>query len=452
MTLLHEALPSAATLVAVVPGDLADDDAELAARIRISVAGYHAATTSDELETAIAILQARAIGDEAEDPFGPRVRADSYAGLADAAERAVADDALDLETVLAILFESGAVAALQGRRLIRFLGLTAAIRRATWDLAAAELERRAAPPDTYVELGRLLFLASELSSLAIGEGYRATERELLDRDAAARRAALDELLGSTSTEPRTTARLRRLAMRYGVDPDATYRLAAVLPGPELDPTPATPGIDEEDLELMARRVDHMLRRPVGRTEGPGVGIRVPLAITWRGAIVAILGQDPREWSRLREALDTVLGTDPAHWIAIAAQAEGIGSLAHGLIELQEGLRVAASLGRRGVIDDLAEVGIERMLLGDPALVKSVIDRELGPLLADPRMGEELVETLQVFFDAGENRRETARRLHLADRTVAYRLERAEQLLGHGFEGEAGRRLNVALTLRRLAAP
>ena len=65
------------------------------------------------------------------------------------------------------------------------------------------------------------------------------------------------------------------------------------------------------------------------------------------------------------------------------------------------------------------------------------------------MGEELIETLQVYFDAGENRRETARRMHLADRTVGYRLDRAETLLGHGLEGDAGRRLNVALTLRRL---
>ena len=80
---------------------------------------------------------------------------------------------------------------------------------------------------------------------------------------------------------------------------------------------------------------------------------------------------------------------------------------------------------------------------------AIVERELGPLLADPRMGDELIETLQVFFDAGANRRETARRLHLADRTIAYRLERAEQLLGHGLEGEAGRRLNVALTLRQL---
>ena len=98
---------------------------------------------------------------------------------------------------------------------------------------------------------------------------------------------------------------------------------------------------------------------------------------------------------------------------------------------------------------LAELGIERLLLSDPDLDAVIIDRELGKLLADPRMGEELVATLQTYFDCGYNRRETARRLHLADRTVAYRLERAEDLLGHGLEGDAGRRLNVALTIRRL---
>ena len=129
--------------------------------------------------------------------------------------------------------------------------------------------------------------------------------------------------------------------------------------------------------------------------------------------------------------------------------DGVPALARSMVELQEGLRVATRIGRRGVIDDVAELGVERLLLSDPELVATIIDRELGPLLDDPRMGDELVETLQAYFDVGGNRRATARRLHLADRTVAYRLERAQDLLGHGFDGEAGRRLNVALTLRRL---
>ena len=185
------------------------------------------------------------------------------------------------------------------------------------------------------------------------------------------------------------------------------------------------------------------------TTRAGTGIRVPLALTWRGAIVAILGPDPREWQRLQEAVAKVFGSGAPSWIAIATMVDGVTGVARSLAELQEGLRVADGIDRRGVIDDLSELGIERLLLSDPDLAAVIVDRELGPLLADARMGDELIETLQVFFDAGENRRETARRLHLADRTIAYRLERAEALLGHGFEGEAGRRLNVALTLQRL---
>ena len=279
-----------------------------------------------------------------------------------------------------------------------------------------------------------------------------TERELLARDAAARRAAIDELLGAIPAEGRGVARLRRLAMRFGLEPDASYRLAAILAGPDADPTPEQPGIDEDDLETMARRIDQLLRRAGRSDEGVSTGIRVPLAVTWRGSIVGILGPDPREWQRLQDAVAKVFGSEAPSWIAIATRVDGVGALARSLAELQEGLRVADGIDRRGVIDDLSELGIERLLLSDPDLAAAIVDRELGALLAEPRMGEELVETLQVFFDSGENRRETARRLHLADRTIAYRLERAEHLLGHGLEGEAGRRLNVALTLRRLVRP
>ncbi len=394
--------------------------------------------------------RARAAGDTAVDPFGAHVDAQTYDDLVAAAERAMAEGRLDLASVLALQHESGAIAARQGRRLILFLGVNAEARRLMWDRGTAELRRRGEEPKRFEELGRWLLLWSEMSSLAIGEGYRATERELIARDVAARRAALDELLGAVAVDARSRARLRRLAMRYGLDPDAAFRIAAILPGVDADPTPDDPGIDDEDLDVLARRVDHLLRRR-GSREGPGRGITVPLAISWRGAIVAILGPDTQEWKRLQEAAEAVLGPD-ATWTAIAMRADGLGAWSRTMVELQEGLRVAAAVGRHGVIDDVAELSVERLLLSDPDLADTIIDRELGVLLADPRMGEELVETLQVYFDAGGNRRETARRLHLADRTVAYRLERAEDLLGHGFDGEPGRRLNVALTLRRLAVP
>ena len=222
----------------------------------------------------------------------------------------------------------------------------------------------------------------------------------------------------------------------------------------IDPTPDDPGIDDEDLDVLARRIDHLIRRQSAR-DRPGTGISVPLAVTWRGSIIAILGPDRQEFTRLTDAVRDVLGPaagsdEEPTWIAIATAADGVRMWSRALVELQESLRIARAIGRHGVIDDVAELGVERLLLGDPDLAATIIERELGALLDDPRMGEELVETLQVYVDAGGNRRETARRLHLADRTVAYRLERAEQLLGHGFDGEPGRRMSVALTLRRLA--
>jgi hypothetical protein len=441
-------LPDLEQVLADIPGDFADED-ELDARIRLAFVNTHVSAGPDDLEDAVGVLRTRAAGHLGTNPFGTRTQARTFAGLADAADRALAAGRLDLATVLSLQFESGYIAATRGRRLILFLALNAAVRRAAWERGSAEVERLGLGHAGQIELGRWLLLWAEMSTLATSEGYRVAERDILARDIAAQRAALDELLGSASAEGRVGARLRRLAMRYGLDPDATYRLAAVLPGPDADPTPDAPGIDDDDLETMADRIDRLLRRPSRRESGAGTGLRLPLAITWRGAIVAILGPDPHEWQRLKDAIATVLGAVAPSWTAIAARVDGVAGLAGSLLELQEGLRVADGIGRRGLIDDLAELGVERLLLGDPELAATVIAHELGALLADPRMGNELIETLQVFFDAGENGRETARRLHLADRTVAYRLERAESLLGHGFDGEPGRRLSIALTLRRL---
>jgi hypothetical protein len=441
-------LPDLQEIAAKIPPVFADED-ELEARLRLAFLNAHVDAATVDLEAAIDVLRTRAAGDPQGNPFGPRIHADTFEGLAAAADRALAAGRLDLATVLSLQFESGYLAAVRGRRLILFLALNAAVRRAVWEHATAELERRRLELERHRELGRWVLLWTEMSTLATSEGYRAAERDIIARDIAARRAAIDELLGSASEEARATYRLRRLAMRFGLDPDATYRIVAILPGSDADPTPEAPGIDDEDLATMADRIDGLLQRPTRRDTGPGAGIQVPLAVTWRGSIIAILGSNPRESQRLRDAVAAVLGTVAPSWTAIAVSVGGVRDIAPSLVELQEGLRVADRIGRRGLIDDLAELGVERLLLSDPELASTVIERELGPLLADARMGAELIETLQVFFDAGQNGRETARRLHLADRTVAYRLERAETLLGHGLEGDAGRRLNVALTLRRL---
>ncbi len=449
---ITDVLPDIDAVIAALPDGLVDAPEELRARVELAYLTTYVDADAGDLEVATAALRARAGGDHVAAPFGVRLAASTFDALVAEAHRAVDTDRLDLDTVLALQFASGSIAAAQGQRLILFVGVNAEARRVMWAYGSAELIRRREPPERLVELGRWLLLWSEMSTLAIGEGYRATEGELLARDVAARRAALDELLGAVSGDGRVGPRLRRLSMRYGLDPDAAFRLVAILPGPDVDPTPDEPGINDEDLDVLAGRIDHLIRRQSAR-DRPGTGISVPLAVTWRGSVVAILGPDPQEFRRLTDVVQDVLGDagpdEEPSWVAIAMAADGVRAWSRTLVELQEGLRIAKAIGRHGMIDDVAELGVERLLLSDPDLAATIIGRELGALLADPRMGEELVETLQVYVDAGGNRRETARRLHLADRTVAYRLERAEQLLGHGIDGELGRRLNVALTLRRL---
>ena len=141
---------------------------------------------------------------------------------------------------------------------------------------------------------------------------------------------------------------------------------------------------------------------------------------------------------------------PQAWVAIGSAAiDGVVSLAETYADLVDATRTAQRLGVRGWIPDPERLAVERLLLADRELADAAVRRELGPLLADERMGPELIETLQAYFDAGENIAEAARRLHLATRTVAYRMERIESLLGYPLDGEAGRRLSTALLIKRL---
>ena len=183
-----------------------------------------------------------------------------------------------------------------------------------------------------------------------------------------------------------------------------------------------------------------------------------------GRIAVLAREDWAGLSRVPTVLDTVLGglaaanlsragissegpaeAGQAAWVAVGSQAiDGVGSLAGTYADLVDATRTAQRLDLRGWIPDPEQLALERLLLADEDLADATVRRELGPVLADERFGEELIETLQAYFDAGENVTAAARRLHLATRTVGYRLEKVESLLGHPLDGENGRRLSTAL--------
>ena len=236
-----------------------------------------------------------------------------------------------------------------------------------------------------------------------------------------------------------------------------------------DPIPERPGIGEEELEVLAGRIGHLLGATAPGAEGVGAGIRLPAVLPLMGHIAVLARDDWAGLSRVPTVLDTVLGglaaanlsragianegsaeAGQAAWVAVGSQAiEGVSPLAETYADLVDATRTAQRLDLRGWIPDPEQLALERLLLANEDLADATVRRELGPVLADERFGEELVATLEAYFDAGENVTEAARRLHLATRTVGYRLEKIESLLGHPFDGENGRRLSTALLVRRL---
>jgi DNA-binding PucR family transcriptional regulator len=245
-------------------------------------------------------------------------------------------------------------------------------------------------------------------------------------------------------------------------------MVAIAPLPESDPIPERPGIGEEELDVLAGRIGHLLGATAASAEGVGAAIGLPAVLPLMGRIAVLAREDWAGLSHVPTVLDTVLGGIAAAnlsragigsegvaeagkaWVAVGSQAVAdVSSLAGRYADLVAATRTAQGLDLRGWIPDPEQLALERLLLDNPRLADATVRRELGPVLADERFGEELIETLQAYFDAGENVTATARRLHLATRTVGYRLEKIESLLGHPIDAQTRRRLSTALTVHRL---
>jgi hypothetical protein len=370
----------------------------------------------------IALVVARDVGETA-DQVRPAVERVIRLALD---EDAVADAAMLVEADS----EGAARDGLLPEQLIdRYLSTLWAI----WEVRAPATRSR----DDLIALGDRMLRTADALVAAVAVGYRSVERQLIVRNAEARQAFLDELLGVVAVDTATIGRLRRLSARHGLDPRATYRLVVIAARAKEDDTQA---------ELLAMRIRTRLAG-AAVVDRARAGVALPQVVAWRGRVVVLAKASWSGIARLRDGLTEVAGPDTT--AVLSQPTAGVERLAPAMARLFETLRTAIRLDRRGWIDDPDDLAVERLLLADDALLATVVERELGPLLADPRMGEELVGTLQVYFDTGENMRATARRLHLGNRTVAYRLERIRALLGHPLDGPSRQRLVVALLAHRI---
>jgi hypothetical protein len=280
-------------------------------------------------------------------------------------------------------------------------------------------------------LGDALLRTGDAAAAAIADGHAAAEREIATRSASALRELLDELLDLGDGDEPGRARLARRAGEVGIPVERPLTVVVADAGRDLeDADPAVVGV--------ARRLGPGIAPSVGDPRALGAPIPGPVVGATHGRLVVLVPATSRPLD-VAAALDG-LGDG---WIATSAPAEGLLGASHAAREATAALAVARRIGRRAEVVPAASLGLERALLAEPALLRAAVDRELAPLL-DTSRGATLVDTLEAYLGERENVRATARRLGIAPRTVAYRLERIEQLLGARLD--ADRRLRLATTL------
>jgi DNA-binding PucR family transcriptional regulator len=96
----------------------------------------------------------------------------------------------------------------------------------------------------------------------------------------------------------------------------------------------------------------------------------------------------------------------------------------------------------------AEVALEVMLTHSRDEARRFVAQQLGDLAAEDKSVAGLRDTLRVFLEENEGFQNAAARLGVYKNTVAYRIHRAEELLGYGVK-ERQLELQTALRLAPL---
>jgi hypothetical protein len=102
----------------------------------------------------------------------------------------------------------------------------------------------------------------------------------------------------------------------------------------------------------------------------------------------------------------------------------------------------------GTVAAYPDLALEGLLAADPEAARRFVARELGPLVASDDATARFASTVAVFLEEGSSFVGAGRRLGIHANTVAYRVRRAEALLGRPVT-ERQLELRVALRLARV---
>lgn len=191
---------------------------------------------------------------------------------------------------------------------------------------------------------------------------------------------------------------------------------------------------------------HACRSVLAETDWPGVVGRVEDLVV----LVAAVERDA-ERPRARALAERLVGVSSADRVGMSRPSRAP-ALPRAFREAAMAHRLAPLSGNHllQAFDDLALLRLLAPLGAGPEL-GTFVEAELGDLLAyDESHNSELVKTLDAFLQANGNKQEMGDLLHLRRRSVYYRLDRIEKVLGYSLDSPDRRaRLYVALRGREL---
>ena len=143
---------------------------------------------------------------------------------------------------------------------------------------------------------------------------------------------------------------------------------------------------------------------------------------------------------------------PGVRVAFGRPGEGIPGFRSSHAEALQAARIG-SLARDGeaAVTSYAKVELVTLLAGDLPRARAFVAGQLGPLASTDEPAERLRDTVLAFLASGGSATRVAKELYVHQNTVAYRVKRAEELLGRKVS-ESPIELTCALKLAAVLGP
>ena len=279
-----------------------------------------------------------------------------------------------------------------------------------------------------LELGTgWLFGYADVALVLAERAYEAEREAWAHSTAAARGAAIDDIIGERQRDTQEASK----RLRYNINRNHIAVMAWLKSVPE-DRDPQ--GILAETVSILGRAVaaESTLIHPAGSLAAAG----------WLSRQAPFSGDE----LGVEKTVGTVLALPHGVLVAVGEPGSGLAGFRRSHIEASHARRVVSLAGpHASILTPYRDVAVAALASVDAEHAASFVHRVLGPLAADDEATYRLAMTLSVYLQENRSRARAAQRLIVHPNTVSYRVQQAESILGRSI-GADTLDLAVALTL------